>query len=241
MKCLPAGPLPACRNHLLLACTECNQCAAWRLRDGKNGVSGTGSFGQIGLSETLGPYHMLPMQQSVLDGCSWEQWRRGPHLVQDLDGSSAMRREAAGSSSQCSGWLWQDSLPTSCLRAMATRSFLKMHRPSAFLISLQGVSEVCLRALRTRKPSSSTISSWWTRRARMRSSKRWQPIPQCSSCSVAAARFRDGLPSMSLRQELTIEPEDLRLELRTSAMSEASISRLRMHRFWRRAPRATRS
>lgn len=45
MKSLPAGPLPACRNHLLLACTECNQCAAWRLRDGKNGVSGIGSFG----------------------------------------------------------------------------------------------------------------------------------------------------------------------------------------------------
>ena len=58
MKSLPAGPLPACRNHLLLACTECNQCAAWRLRDGKNGVSGIGSFGQIGLSETLGPYHI---------------------------------------------------------------------------------------------------------------------------------------------------------------------------------------
>lgn len=68
-----------------------------------------------------------------------------------------------------------------------------------------------------------------------------QPIPQCSSCSVAVARFRDGLPSMSLRQELTIEPEDLQLELWTSAMNEASISRLRMHRFWRRAPRATRS
>ncbi len=165
----------------------------------------------------------------------------GPHLVQDLDGSSAMRREAAGSSLQCSGWLRQDSRSTSSLRAMAARSFLQMHRPSAFLISLQGVSEVCLRALRTRKPSSSTISSWWMRRARMRSSKRWQPIPQCSSCSVAAARFRDGLPSMGLRQELTIEPEDLRLELWTSAMSEASISRLRMHRFWRRAPRATRS
>ena len=45
MKSLPAGPLPAFRNHLLLACTECNQCAPWRLRDGKNGVSDTGSFG----------------------------------------------------------------------------------------------------------------------------------------------------------------------------------------------------
>lgn len=45
MKNLPAGPLPACRNHLLLACTECNQCAAWKLRVGKNVVSDTGSFG----------------------------------------------------------------------------------------------------------------------------------------------------------------------------------------------------
>jgi hypothetical protein len=107
MKCLPAGPLPACRNHLLLACTECNQCAAWRLRDGKNGVSGTGSFGQTGLQETLGPYHMLPMQQSVLDGCSWEQWRGTPsragsrRLFGDAQGScrviiAVLRLAAAG-------------------------------------------------------------------------------------------------------------------------------------------------
>lgn len=51
---------------------------------------------------------------------------------------SAMRREAAGSSLQRSGWLRQDSLPTSCLRAMATRSFLRMHLPSAFLICFAG-------------------------------------------------------------------------------------------------------
>lgn len=37
---------------------------------------------------TLGPYHMLPMQQSVLDGCFWEQWRRGPILAQALAGYS---------------------------------------------------------------------------------------------------------------------------------------------------------
>ena len=158
-----------------------------------------------------------------------------------LPALSAMHREAAGPSLQCSGRLRQDSMPMSCLRAIATRFFLRMHLPSAFRISLQGVSEVCPRALCTRKPSSTTISSWWLNRARIRPFKRWQPIPRCSSCSVAAARFRDGLPGMCLRQEFTIEPEDLRLELRTSAMNEASISRLRMHRFWRRAPRATRS
>ena len=148
MKSLPAGPLPAFRNHLLLACTECNQCAPWRLRDGKNGVSGTGSFG-------------------------------------DAQGSCrviiAVLRLAAA----------RPSAPTSCYSRTATTSFLQMHLLSAFLISLQGVSEVCLRALRTRKPSSTTISSWWLNRARIRPFKRWQPIPRCSSCSVAAARFWD--------------------------------------------------
>lgn len=113
MKCLPAGPLPAYRNHLLLACTECNQCAAWRLRDGKNGVSGTGSFGQIGLSETLGPYPMLPMQQSVLDGCSWEQWRRDPISCRI---SMALRR--------CAGKLpgHHCSAPAGCGRTAGARA-----------------------------------------------------------------------------------------------------------------------
>lgn len=150
MKCLPAGPLPACRNHLLLACMECNQCAAWRLRDGKNGVSGTGSFGQIGLSETLGPYHMIPMQQSVLDGCSWEQWRRRPHLVQDLDGSSAMRRKlpghhcsapagcgrTAGARAACVQW--QRDPSCRCIGLRLSRSACRVSRRCASGLFAQG-------------------------------------------------------------------------------------------------------